>query len=139
MLVLPATSSAAAPRQSGTRSSPARPKKGKSRATNVLHILPDVDGNSSEGRRFADVVLSLVAELGGEASLPDHVKMQIRQLGAFTIQTERMQAAIVRGEPVDMRELVRITNTLNWMLKTLGLKHRKVSADRSLGEILRGG
>jgi hypothetical protein len=139
MLVEPATSSTGAPRQAARSATLVRSKNGMSRRTNVLHVLPNVNPNSSEGRRFADVVLALVAELGGGASLPDHVKMQIRQVGAFTIQTERMQAAIVRGEPVDMRELVRITNTLNRMLKTLGLKHRKVSADRSLGEILRGG
>jgi hypothetical protein len=115
-----------APRQPAVSPALSRPKVRKSRSTNVLHKLAGVDGNSTQGRRYADIVLALVAELGGEAALGEESRVQVRQVGALTIRLEEMQGALVRGEAVDLEAFTRMSNSLTRTLRALGIKRRAV-------------
>ncbi|MEF2551324.1 hypothetical protein VQ042_08090 [Aurantimonas sp. A2-1-M11] len=65
---------------------------------------------------------SLSDELGGEASLTEPQRAMVRHAAGVMIQAERMQSAIVRGEPVDAEQLVRLSNTLARMMKDIGVK-----------------
>jgi hypothetical protein len=134
-----ATNYATTPMQHSVSSRTARSKFRQSRSTKALHLLPDLDGNSTQGRRFADIVLSLVAEMGGEGALGEESRVQVRQVGALTIRLEVMQGALVRGEAVDLEAFTRMSNALTRTLRALGIKRRARSTAPTFGEILRTG
>lgn len=90
-------------------------------------------------RRFRDLVKEYTSELGGEDIMTAPMKAMVRQAAAVTVETERMQAAIVRGEDVDAEQLVRLSNTLARMMNTLRAKAKlaKASQRTDLSEYLR--
>ncbi len=88
-----------------------RPLTARSRVTNGRRTLEGVDGRSASARRFRDLLESFSAEYGGVGSLNETTRALIRQAASLTIRAEQLQAAIVRGEPVDPDELIRLTNT----------------------------
>lgn len=101
-----------------------RSKFRRSRSTSALHLLPHLDGNSSVGRRFADIALALAGELGGVAMLSEASKVQIRQAAALTIKIEAMQAGLIRGDDVDLEAYTRMSNALTRTLRALGVKRQ---------------
>jgi hypothetical protein len=88
-----------------------RPLTARSKVTNGRRTLEGVDGRSASARRFRDLLESFSAEYGGVGSLNETTRALIRQAASLTIRAEQLQAAIVRGEPVDPDELIRLTNT----------------------------
>jgi len=47
----------------------------------------------------------------GGALTPAEV-LQVRTIAGLTVHAEQMQAAVLRGEPVDTEQLTRLSNTL---------------------------
>lgn len=82
--------------------------------------------------------MSYADDLGGASSLAEHQQALIRQAAAVTVQCERLQAKVVRGETVDHDELVRLSNILARLVKQLGVKS-KGKPTRTLQDKLRGG
>jgi hypothetical protein len=71
-------------------------------------LMPkSVDMRSVAGRRFRHLVQGLEAELTGCAS--ETAKTLIRQIAAVQLQTELLQAKIVKGEPIDTDMMVRLS------------------------------
>ena len=56
--------------------------------------------------------MSFADELGGEAALCEADKAMVRLAAAMTVQSETLQASIVRGDAVDQEQFVRVTNSL---------------------------
>ncbi|MGJ0426972.1 hypothetical protein [Methylocystis sp.] len=98
-------------------------KRNRSAASNRSTILAGVDGRSLEARRFRDLCVSYADPLGGFESLAEDDAAIVRQAAGITMQTELMQAAIVRGEPVDAEQVVRLTNVLTRLLASIKKKH----------------
>jgi len=114
----------------------ARPPTTRSRITNGSDLLRGIDGRSAEARRYRDLIEGFTAEFG--SATPGEREMAlIRQAAALTVQAETMQAAIVRGEAVDIEQLTRVANALTGTLKELGIrKHRAAPKPPSLAEYL---
>ncbi len=115
-----------------------RPPTSRSAVSNRSRVLPGVDGRSSQGRRYVDLVMAYSDELGGEAALTEPQKAMVRHAAALTIEAERIQSAIVRGEPVDTEQLVRISNVLSRALRGLGIKSRAHNPVPDLASYLAG-
>lgn len=98
-------------------------KRNRSAMANGSTILAGVDGRSLEARRFRDLCVSYADPLGGFDSLSEFDAAIIRQAAGITMQTESMQAAIVRGESVDAEQVVRLTNVLTRLLASIKKKH----------------
>jgi hypothetical protein len=81
----------------------------RSRITNRTRLLENVGGRSSAARRFPDICANYEAEAGGNVT--ELERDLIRQAAGLTLRAEQMQGAIVRGEPVNNDELVRISST----------------------------
>lgn len=111
----------------------------RSAVSNGSRLLSGVDGRSALARRFRDLVKEYTSELGGEDIMTAPMTAMVRQAAAVTVETERMQAAIVRGEDVDAEQLVRLTNTLTRLMTNLKAKAKlaKASKRTDLSEYIR--
>jgi hypothetical protein len=115
------------------------PSQLRSAVSNGSRVLDGVDGRSSAARRFRDLALSFASELGGESALTEPQKALVRHAAALTIQSEALHASIVRGEPVDSEQLVRVSNTLARTLKDLGILTKAKVVPPSLKDYLASG
>jgi hypothetical protein len=104
-----------------------RPVNNRAKVTNGTRLLDGVDGRSAEARRYRDLVSSFAADLGGDPTkLSELEKALIRQAAATLGVSEKMQAAIVRGEVVDLEQATRVANTASRCLARLAAM-RKLS------------
>jgi hypothetical protein len=111
-------------------------RKNRSATSNGSTILAGVDGRSLEARRFRDLVVSFAEPLGGFESLTEESAALVRQAASITMQNESIQAAAVRGEPVDAEQVVRLTNALTRVLSALKRHRKPKSSAPSLAEIV---
>src|SRR5215217_6914580 len=105
----------------------ARSLTNRSRVTNGTRLLEGVDGRSPTARRYKDLIDSFSADLGGAAVLTEADRALVKQAASLTIRAEQLQASIIRGEPVDPDELIRLMNTARRTLA--GIKPRPTMAD----------
>jgi hypothetical protein len=111
-----------------------RPSRQRSRITNGSKLVAAVDGRSAEARRYKDVAFSLADDLGGATGLTEAQRALVRQIAAMTVQSEKLQGAVLRGEDVDVEQLTRLSNALSRMLHRLGLKKAKPKPSSPLAE-----
>lgn len=112
-------------------------KKQRSRVTNGA-LPAGLDGRSAAGRRYRDLQIAYADDLGGAAALTEADKALVRQAAAITVQSEEMQAAIVRGEAVDTAQMVRLSNLLTRLLKTVRSRAKSAApAKRTLRDLIR--
>jgi hypothetical protein len=81
----------------------------------------EIDGRSAEGRRFRDLVEGFSADFGMKPPGQRELAL-IRQAAALAVQSEALQAKIIRGEDVNLEQLTRLTNVLSRTLKDLGIR-----------------
>ena len=60
----------------------------------------------------------------------------MRNAAALAVKAERMQAAIVKGEDVDLEGLTRLSNCVSRVLSQLGVKRQRRDPTPSLHEYL---
>jgi hypothetical protein len=125
--------------QSNAKAIAELPSRSRSRLTNGATLLGGVNGKSAEARRYRDLYLAFVAEAGGDAVVTEAERALCRQAAALTLRSERLQAAIVRGEAVDDEQIVRITNSAARALSALRRRRSKPRAPgSSLADYLAG-
>jgi hypothetical protein len=111
----------------------ARPLTARSRVTNGKPF-DGVDGRSANARRFRDLIDAFSRDLGGMSQLSEADRSLVRQAATLTVRSEQLQAAIVRGEPVDPDELIRLTNTARRTLA--GIRRKEQPKPLGLGDYL---
>jgi hypothetical protein len=94
----------------------------RSKVTNGKKMLAGLDGRSAEARRWRDLVASYTSDLGGPAKLTEAQRTLVTQAATLQVQAERMQAAVIRGEPVDAEQLTRLANAATRCLARLGMR-----------------
>lgn len=100
----------------------------RSAVTNGTQLLPGIDGRSPDARRYRDLVANFAAELGGVGELSEAEMAIVRQAAAMTAQSERTQATMVNGGPVDAEQLTRLMNSQQRALRSLdAMKRRHMS------------
>jgi hypothetical protein len=99
-------------------------------------LLRNVDLRSSSARRFRDLVASYSSELGDQLSEAE--KSLIRQAVTLQLAAENMQERVVRGEPVDADQLIRVSSTSKRLLGIIASHtgKRKPAAGPTLAEYL---
>ncbi len=96
-----------------------------------------MDSRSALGRRFRDLCVSFANDLGGDATLNEPQRALIRQVAAVTVESEKLQASIVRGESVDPENLVRLNNLQARLVKHLNIKPKGKDTTPTLEDYLR--
>ena len=96
--------------------------KGRSAISNGTRLIEGVDGRSPAARRFRDLVEAYCQALGQPFDrLGEATRNTVRQAVSAQLHSEQMQSAIVRGEPVDSDQMVRVSNLSVRLLRSLGL------------------
>jgi hypothetical protein len=113
-----------------------RPSRLRSRITNGSKMVAGLDGRSAEARRYRDLVISYADDLGGSDKLTEAQRTLIAQAVTLQVQSERVQASVLRGELVDVEQLTRMANAAMRILTRLGLKKSCTPAP-SLADVLR--
>ena len=113
----------------------ARPATVRSRVTNGAKMIAGVDGRSADARRYRDLAMSFADDCGGAASLTEAQRALVAQAAALTLQSERLQGAMIRGEDVDVEQQTRVANSLARTLSRLGIR-KQVSRKLSVPEYL---
>ena len=111
-----------------------RPPTTRSAVSNGSRMLEGIDGRSTGARRFKDLIESFSRDLGGIDRLSEAEQTLVRQAASLTMRGEQLQAAIVRGEPVDPDELIRLSNTARRCLEAV--KKREQPKSPSLSDYL---
>ena len=96
-----------------------------------LHA-PGIDGRTRDARRFRDLVASFSEGLGGDGALNEADRALVRNAAALAVKAEAMQAAIVKGENVDLEALTRLSNCVSRTLGQLGSNRATRDASPSL-------
>jgi len=97
-------------------------KYSRCRITNHVDLLPNVDGNSAQARRFKDLVLMLIADSGGLDMCSEIRIGLIRRLASVTVTSEWLEADLINGEPVDTATLCQLASTALRISTKLGLE-----------------
>jgi hypothetical protein len=114
----------------------ARSTRLRSRVTNGSKLVAGLDGRSAEARRYRDLVMSYSDDLGGADSITEAQRTLIGQAATLQIQSERVQAAVLKGEQVNVEQLTRLANSSTRILTRLGLKRERRDATPDLADYL---
>ncbi len=115
-----------------------RAANNRAAVSNGSRLLAGIDGRSADARRYRDVAFALADNLGGDDKLSEAERALIRQAAANIVASERLQGAMIRGEPVDLEQATRLANVTSRLLSRLGIK-RRVQEPPRLADALRGG
>jgi hypothetical protein len=97
-------------------------KSTPARTASITSFYEQVDGRSAPARRYRDVVHARVEDLGGIDALSAAEKELVRRAGGLIVHGEKLEAQLVRDEPVDVSELCLVANTLGRLFSRVGLK-----------------
>ncbi len=75
--------------------------------TNDPRRLPGVDMRSEHGRRYRDIIESLISEFG-----PNADPIRLRELGGLKFSLEQIQVQVVTGSQRACGDLVRLSNLI---------------------------
>jgi hypothetical protein len=98
-----------------------RPSKQRSRLTNGKDLLPDIDGRSAAARRFKDITSQVLIDQGGIDQCSESRLQLVRRFAAAAVLAEQMEAALVRGEQIDIAEHGLLCSTLVRIAQRIGI------------------
>jgi hypothetical protein len=102
-------------------------------------MLAGIDGRSAEARRYRDLAMSFADDLGGAAVLTEAQRALVFQAAALSVQSEKLQAAMIRGEDVSDEQMTRVANSLSRLvgkLEKVGLRRRSKAPAFSVADFL---
>jgi hypothetical protein len=108
----------------------------RSRVSNGSDLLPDVDGRSAIARRYRDIVSAILVDQGGADQCSEARKQLIRRFAAASVLAEQMEAALARGEPIEIAEHALLTSTLVRIAQRIGIDRRAKTITPNLRDYL---
>ena len=115
---------------------PSRAIRPRSAVTSGRQLFMDGNAKSAWSRRFHDLVVGHVADLGGADLLSEAQFSLIRRAAAIECELERLDARLSVGELVDMDSYARVSGHLRRLFETIGLERRAKDVTPSLAEYL---
>jgi hypothetical protein len=96
----------------------------KSRVTNGTRLFLDSEVRSVSSRRFRDLLVGIISDLGGQDAISTGQMQLARRCALISVQCEVMEQAAVAGQPFDVNIYGELTDRLGRALQRLGLKRR---------------
>ena len=115
-----------------------RKSHGRSRLTNKKDLLPNVDGRTIIYRRFRDIASQVASDQGGLEELSEARLQLIRRFSAACVLAEQMEAALARGEEIDVERHALLCSTLTRLAQRIGIDRRARNITPSLSQYLAG-
>ena len=113
-----------------------RLRHGRSRITNGGDVLPYVDGRTTLARRYRDIASQLATDQGGADRLSEARLQLIRRFAACACIAEQLEAALARGEQIDIGEHSQLCSSLVRLVSRLGIDRVARNATPSLQDYL---
>jgi hypothetical protein len=114
-----------------------RAKRPRSAVTSGRKLFVEGDPNSAWSRRYHDLVVGHIGDLGGRDLLSEAQLSLIRRASAIECELERLDPLSL-GEAVDLDSYGRATSHLRRLFVTLGLERRpREVGEVTLAELLR--
>jgi hypothetical protein len=113
-----------------------RPPTLRSAVTNGSKLLEGVDQRSPLARRYRDIAGAIIADLGGEDMCSEVKKQLIRRFAGDSVLAERMEAALVRGEQVNIAEYTALSSSLVRLANRIGVERVPKDIGPSLADII---
>lgn len=120
-----------------SRRAQSRAIRPRSAVTSGRQLFMAGDAKSAWSRRFHDLVVGHVADLGGADLLSEAQFSLIRRAAAIETELERLDAQLSRNEPVDMDSYARVAGHLRRLFETIGLKRVPRNVGPTLGDLMR--
>ena len=114
----------------------------RSAKTNGTRLLDGCDHRTSRMRRFRDLIVTHVGDLGGEDACSAAELSLIRRASLLTLELEVLESKFEQEGEASLKQLdayQRTANSLRRLLQTLGLQRRAKDVTPTLGQILREG
>jgi hypothetical protein len=114
-----------------------RPKRIRSAVSNGRRLFVNGDGNSAWSRRYRDLIVGHISDMGGRDMLSEAQLSLIKRASAIELELEQMEGRLSKGEQVDLDTFTRAASHLRRLLETLGLRRQARDVTPSLTDILR--
>jgi hypothetical protein len=112
---------------------------GRSKITNGVRLLPNVDGRTFWVRRFRDVRALHLSDLGGEDNCSEAEKSIARRAALLTVELERLETVFAEASEATPQQLAlygTTSNTLRRLLESIGIGRRSRDVTPSFGNLL---
>jgi hypothetical protein len=114
----------------------ARPKRIRSAVSNGRRLFVDGDGNSAWSRRYRDLIVGHVSDLGGRDILSEAQVSLIKRASTLELELEQAEGRLSKGEQIDLDCYGRAASHLRRILESLGLERKPRNITPSLSEYL---
>jgi hypothetical protein len=115
---------------------PSRAKRPRSAVTSGRQLFIEGDPNSAWSRRYHDLVVRHIGDLGGRDMLSEAQLSLIRRAASIECELERLDAMLSTGAEVNLDAYGRAASHLRRLFETLGIE-RKAKPVLTLGDLLR--
>jgi hypothetical protein len=113
-----------------------RPKRIRSAVTNNRRLFVDGDGNSAWSRRYRDLIVGHVSDLGGRDMLSEAQLSLIKRASTLELELEQAEGRLSKGEQIDLDCYGRAASHLRRLLESLGLERKRRNVTPSLADYL---
>jgi hypothetical protein len=103
---------------------PSRAKRPRSAVTSGRQMFVQGDPNSAWSRRYHDLVVRHIGDLGGRDMLSEAQLSLIRRATSIECELERLDAMLSTGAEVDLDAYGRASSHLRRLFETLGIERR---------------
>ena len=117
---------------------PTRGKRPRSAITSGRKLFIAGDPNSEWSRRYHDLIVGHINDLGGRDMLSEAQLSLIRRASSIECELERLDALLSLGQPVDLPAYASCSSHLRRLFEVLGLKRQPRTVNEpTLGDLLR--
>src|SRR5262245_28789930 len=111
-------------------------KRPRSAVTSGRKLLIGGDPNSAWSRRYRDLVVRHVADLGGRDMLSEAQLSLVRRAAALAVELESMEARMSEGQAVNLDTFGRAASHLRRLYESIGLKRTPRDVTPTLAELI---
>ena len=114
-----------------------RPSKLRSAVSNKRRaFVADGDGRTSWMRRWRDLCLAHLNDLGGENHVSAAQQALVRRAATLEIELERQEARLSSGGAIDLDAFNRASGGLRRILETIGIERKPRLISDSLDDVV---
>jgi hypothetical protein len=119
----------------GRHAADSRPKRIRSAVSNGRRLFVDGDGNSAWARRYRDLIVGHISDMGGRDMLSEAQLSLIKRASTLELELEQAEGRLSKGEQIDLDGYGRAASHLRRILETLGVK-RQARQVETLGDYM---
>jgi hypothetical protein len=113
-----------------------RKSTARSRVSNGSDLLPGIDGRSATARRYRDICGAILVDQGGIDQCSESRKQLVRRFAAAAVLAENLEAALARGEDIDINQHALLCSTLTRLAVRIGINRTPRDLTPTLSEYL---